>query len=145
MDFFNLFFISFLSSTLLPGGSEAFLIWLIYSANYHLIILLLIATTGNTIGGFTNWLVGYVIRNNLFTKLNLQRNAENKHYRVAELWIKQWGYYILLFSWLPVIGDLLCLAAGIYKLNAYRCIIYIFVGKCIRYSVVIYFTQKLSL
>jgi len=141
MDYFNLFFLSFLSSTLLPGGSEAFLIWLTHSTSHHLVILLLIATIGNTIGGFSNWLIGYIIRNNLFSKLKLKKNTEKKRFQIAKSWIKQWGYYVLLFSWLPIIGDLLCLAAGIYKLNAYRCIIYIFIGKCLRYSVVIFIAQ----
>jgi len=90
MDYLNLFFISFLSSTLLPGGSEVYLIWLIQSAHLNSIILLLLATFGNTLGGFTNWIIGYIIRNNLFPKLNLQRKTNNKHYQFAEYWVKQW-------------------------------------------------------
>jgi len=145
MDYFNLFFLSFLSSTLLPGGSEVYLIWLLQDRQLHPLILLLTATTGNSMGGFSNWIIGYIIINKLFSGFNLEKKQNNKHYDIAVAWIKQWGYYVLLFSWMPIIGDLLCLVAGVYKLNAYRCIITIFIGKFLRYSILILITQYISL
>jgi membrane protein YqaA with SNARE-associated domain len=145
MDYFNLFFLSFLSSTLLPGGSEVYLIWLLQDTQLNPLILLVTATTGNSLGGFSNWIIGYLIINNIFTALKLQKKQKNKQYHIAEAWIKQWGYTILLLSWMPIIGDLICLVAGVYKLNAYRCIIYIFTGKFFRYLALIFITQNISL
>jgi membrane protein YqaA with SNARE-associated domain len=141
----SLFIISFLSSTLLPGGSEAYLSWLILNTNTTVVIILFVATTGNTLGGYTNWLIGYFINSSLLSKFKDENREKNKRYKIAEKWIKKWGYTILLLSWLPLIGDLLCLLAGIYQLNVYKSIIYIFTGKFIRYTVLIYIIQELKL
>jgi membrane protein YqaA with SNARE-associated domain len=39
-------------------------------------------------------------------------------------------------SWLPVIGDVLCLAAGWIKLNLLKSICFILLGKLARYSLI---------
>ncbi|MFK5986185.1 MAG: VTT domain-containing protein [Pseudomonadota bacterium] len=144
-DIIILFIISFLSSTLLPGGSEAHLSWLVLNTNYSLLFLLVIASLGNTLGGFTNWLIGFFINHSVLTKLKINLPKKNKRYHIAHLWIKNWGVYVLLLSWLPLIGDLLCLIAGIYKLNWFKSLIVILIGKSIRYAILIYFLNGIKL
>ncbi|MFK5891682.1 MAG: YqaA family protein [Pseudomonadota bacterium] len=141
----TLFFISFLSSTLLPGGSEAHLSWLVINSTYPLFYLLLIASIGNTLGGFSNWLLGYFINHSLVRKFKQKKTIRNKRYLIARSWIKKWGVYTLLFSWLPLIGDLLCLLAGIYKLKWLNCLIAILIGKSIRYALLIYVINEIRI
>ena len=57
----GLFVSSFISSTLLPGGSEAILAALRLNSAHAPLILLLVATAGNTLGGISSWLIGFLI------------------------------------------------------------------------------------
>ena len=70
------------------------------------------ATAGNTLGSAANWLLG--------------RFAERFHGRPwfpvgpasltkATRWYGKWGKWSLLFSWAPIIGDGLTLAAGLLR------------------------------
>ena len=131
-SFWSLFLSAFLSSTLLPGSSEALLITYL-SQDFDPYVLLAVATTGNTLGGITSWLLGYwlIIKypNTIPEKLNPQSIER----------LRRWGWPVLLFSWLPVIGDPLCLAAGWLRLNIYLSIIAIAAGKLIRYSLIVIF------
>lgn len=52
--------------------------------------------------------------------------------------VRRWGVVALLLSWLPVVGDALCLAGGWLRLPFIRSLIAITLGKALRYAVVIY-------
>jgi len=129
-SYWSLFLSAFLSSTLLPGSSEALLIAYL-SQDFDPYILLAVATTGNTLGGITSWLLGYWLimkyPNTVPEKLNPQSIEK----------LRRWGWPVLLFSWLPVIGDPLCLAAGWLRLNIYLSVLAIAAGKLIRYGLII--------
>lgn len=127
-----LFISGFLSATLLPGGSEAGLIATLSLNQYATSIIILVATIGNTLGGMTNYWLGLWLPN---------RTQQEKHGHKAINWLNRYGYWTLLFSWLPVIGDPLCLAAGWLRMRFLPCFILILVGKALRYSLLaaIYF------
>jgi membrane protein YqaA with SNARE-associated domain len=42
----------------------------------------------------------------------------------------------LLFSWLPLLGDPLCLASGVLKTGFWRFVLLVALGKSLRYLVV---------
>ncbi|MEZ8826603.1 YqaA family protein [Vibrio sp. 10N.261.55.A7] len=127
-----LFISGFLSATLLPGGSEAGLIATLSLNQYTTFIIIVVATVGNTLGGMTNYWLGLWLPN---------RTQQEKHGHKAISWLNRYGYWTLLFSWLPVIGDPLCLAAGWLRMRFLPCFILILVGKALRYSLLatIYF------
>ncbi|MCK6262327.1 DedA family protein [Vibrio sp. ZSDE26] len=127
-----LFISGFLSATLLPGGSEAGLIATLALNQYSTFIIIVIATIGNTLGGMTNYWLGLFLPN---------RTQQEKHGHKAIHWLNRYGYWTLLFSWLPVIGDPLCLAAGWLRMRFLPCFILILIGKALRYSLLaaIYF------
>lgn len=116
----------FLSATLLPGASEATLLATLALEKYAVFWVVSIATIGNTLGGLTNYALGLWIPN---------RTQKEKHGHKAILWLSHYGYIALLFSWLPVIGDPLCLAAGWLRMKFLPCLIIIAFGKALRYSV----------
>lgn len=121
-----LFFTGFLSATLLPGGSEASLLATISTEQYSVPLIVLVATIGNTLGGLTNYWIGLLIPN---------RTRNEKHGHRAIAWIHRFGYGALFFSWLPIIGDPICLAAGWLRMKFLPSLILIFVGKALRYCV----------
>jgi len=126
----GLFASAFVSSTLLPGGSEALLAYLT-TLDYPPAGLLLVATAGNTLGGMSGWLIGYWLGNR-WPVGSLKRG----HSRALER-LRRWGSPVLLFSWVPVVGDPLCLAAGWLKVGWVPALAFIAVGKGIRYAAVV--------
>ncbi|MGF1696644.1 DedA family protein [Vibrio kyushuensis] len=127
-----LFISGFLSATLLPGGSEAGLIATLSLNQYSTLIIIVVATLGNTLGGMTNYWLGLWLPN---------RTQQEKHGHKAISWLNRYGYWTLLFSWLPIIGDPLCLAAGWLRMRLLPCFVLILIGKALRYSLLaaIYF------
>ncbi len=129
----GLFGSAFISSTIAPGGSEAVLIYLLNESHFSPIDLLFVATFGNTLGALTTWLLGMLVGRGY----PLGNLTEKKHQKALMI-IRKWGVTALLFSWLPVIGDALCLAAGWLKFSFYPSLLMITVGKALRYGLLIY-------
>lgn len=137
MDFalLGLFSSAFISSTLFPGGSEAILAYL-STLEYSAITLLLVATAGNTLGGMSSWLIGRWLVNRPVLK-----GLKERH-QTALARMRRWGSPVLLFSWLPIIGDPLCLAAGMVRIGWLPALLYIGAGKAARYAVVLWLMAR---
>jgi membrane protein YqaA with SNARE-associated domain len=127
-----LFFSAFTASTILPGGSELVLVGVDLGSGNSLLLILLVATAGNALGGMTSWLLGRGIA--IYYPADDIRKSK---FQQALKHLQRWGDRVLLFSWLPVIGDPLCVAAGWMKLHWLRCLFYITLGKCARYLVIL--------
>ncbi|HID49683.1 MAG TPA: DedA family protein [Chromatiales bacterium] len=128
-----LFSSAFLSSTLLPGGSEAVLAWLQQVGDHSPWLLLGVATLGNTLGGMTSWGLGRLIAIR-YPAAGLVRTS----HRRALARIERWGSPVLLLSWLPVIGDPLCVAAGWLRIHWLTSLLFIGLGKGLRYAVLLW-------
>ncbi len=128
----GLFFSAFLSSTVLPGSSEVVLLALATQGEIPHWDLLAVATAGNTLGGMSSWVLGWVIA----LRYPLTELSKPSHRRAVER-VRQWGSPILLFSWVPVIGDPLCVAAGWLRMSWIRAWLFIGMGKAVRYGVVL--------
>lgn len=124
-----LFASSFLSSTLLPGSSEALLIYQASGASANLLVIVVVATIGNTLGGMTGWLIGWGL-----AKRWRPRSLDAPTVRR----VQRWGAPIMLLSWLPVIGDPLGVAAGYLRVNPLACVFWMALGKGLRYAVLAY-------
>ena len=129
-----LFASSFMSATLLPGFSEANIIYLGKTSSHSKELLVSVATLGNTLGGLTNYVIGVLaakgIRLKYFEKENIKKPMEK---------IKKYGSLSLLFAWLPIIGDPLSLAAGYLRISFYQSCLFITLGKLLRYTIIVYF------
>ncbi|MDX5151988.1 MAG: DedA family protein [Acidiferrobacterales bacterium] len=129
----SLFVSALLSSTLLPGGSEAVLAYLATDEQHLPLTLLVVATLGNTLGGLTSWGIGRLIAIK-YPARGLVKPAQQK----ALVRVQHWGSPVLLLSWLPVIGDPLCVAAGWLRLHWLLSLLFIGAGKAARYAVILY-------
>ena len=134
----SLFIGSVLASTILPGGVEVLLYAMVESGNYASTELLTTATIGNTLGGVTTYAVGTVLFHGFDRGLDraswgqrLRRRFTLKQTSLAR--VRRWGTPCLLFSWMPVVGDPLCLAAGYLRLAFWPSVLMIAVGKFLRY------------
>jgi membrane protein YqaA with SNARE-associated domain len=132
LSLWGLFLSAFVSSTLFPGGSEVVLGVLAAERHYDPWLLLAIASLGNTLGALTTWLLGYL----LAQRFPLEDRLAAKQQRgVASL--RKWGSPALLLSWLPVVGDPLCFAAGFLRLPFLASLLFIALGKVARYGVIL--------
>lgn len=127
-----LFIGSFLASTLLPGGSEAMLLYMANNNPENQGLYWFIATLGNSLGGMSSWLIGWWIAQRFPERILQQPKQRAALERIAKR-----GSTILLLSWLPVIGDPLCLAAGWSGIGAIPSTIFITIGKAVRYAVLL--------
>ncbi|MBF0751986.1 MULTISPECIES: YqaA family protein [Pasteurellaceae] len=127
---------AFLSATVLPGNSEVVFITLaIPKLTFNSVFgsdilgLVFIATLGNGLGSLTTYAIG-----RWFPKF------ESKNDRT--LWVmeklQRYGAGVLLLSWLPIIGDLFCAVAGWLRLNFTASCLFIFIGKLIRYTLLLF-------
>lgn len=130
----GLFVISFLAATILPLGSELFLLAL-HAQGFAPMDLLWVAGTANVLGSCVNyflgrfagiWLIKHVWR---VSDVQMQR---------AQLRMQRYGYAGLLLAWLPVMGDPLTLVAGVLRLNFIVFMLLVALGKFARYAFLLF-------
>ena len=118
----TLFASSFLAATLLPGGSEAVLFVFLQAHPQEVTRALAVATFGNTLGGLSSYALGRLI----------PRTRPLKGLAT----VQRYGAPALFFSWVPIVGDPLCVAAGWLRVNVFAATLFIAIGKLARYAVI---------
>ncbi|MFP8778664.1 YqaA family protein [Hydrogenophaga sp. RWCD_12] len=125
----TLFVVSFVSATLLPVGSEAALFGLLKLNPDLFWPAIAVATVGNTLGGALNWFIG----------AGAHRVIDRARHKKTELhaldWLQRFGPKACLLSWLPIIGDPLTAVAGWLRFPFWPCVVYMAIGKLLRYLV----------
>lgn len=132
LSLWGLFLSAFVSSTLFPGGSEVVLGALAAQNRQDPWLLLAIASLGNTLGALTTWLLGALVARRLPVEARL---SEKRRRALAR--VRHWGSPALLLSWLPVVGDPLCFAAGFLRLPFFASLLFIALGKIARYAAIL--------
>lgn len=128
-----LFISAFGAATLFPFQSEALLAGLVMTGEHSNVALLAIATAGNALGSCVNWWLG----------MRLERFKDRKWFPVSEKNLSKaqamyanHGSLLLLFSWLPIIGDPITLVSGVLKEKFWKFLILVTVAKFVRYWLV---------
>jgi membrane protein YqaA with SNARE-associated domain len=130
----GLFLAALVAATILPAQSEAVLGGLLATGTYSPALLILVAGTGNVLGSIVNWLLGRGVERFRGTRWfpvsdgNLDR---------AGRWYRRYGWWSLLLSWMPVIGDPLTVAAGIMREPFLRFLVVVSIAKFGRYIVLV--------
>lgn len=128
----SLFLLSFLASTVVPLGSEWLLVAMV-AGGYDPVLCVAVATAGNTLGACTTYAIGLFGGPFLIGRiLRITDEARQK----AERLYARYGSWSLLLSWLPIVGDPLCLVGGILRVRFGRFSILVFLGKLARYIIV---------
>ncbi|TCP96597.1 membrane protein YqaA with SNARE-associated domain [Cricetibacter osteomyelitidis] len=137
-----MFVSAFLSATVLPGNSEA--VFLGYASSIFLqdndyfssplLWLVLIAVLGNSLGSLSTYWIGR------WFPQSQQDNAKTQ-WAIAK--IQRYGTPMLFFSWLPIVGDLLCAIAGWLRLNPKSTVLFIVIGKIVRYVFLLFLLKPM--
>jgi membrane protein YqaA with SNARE-associated domain len=125
----TLFVVAFVSATLLPLGSEPVLFGLLKLNPDLFWAAILVATAGNALGGAVTWAMGL----GSHQVVDKYRHS-NTHLRALD-WLERIGPRACLLSWLPVVGDPLCAVAGWLKFPFWPCMLYMTLGKFLRYLI----------
>ena len=119
----SVFFISFISATLVPLGSEP-AVFAVVKANEALFWpAILVGTLGNTLGGAFDYFLGYR------AKVAFARERQTRWFT----WLARYGPKTMLLSWVPGIGDPLCTMAGWLHMPFWPSVGYMAIGKFGRY------------
>lgn len=126
---------AFFAATILPLSSEAALWAAIKTTSIAKPVLLTAAIIGNVAGSVFNWWLGHVALTYQdhkwfpISKTNIEAAAER---------FQRWGRWSLLLSWVPIVGDPLTLAAGLFRVPFWQFFALVTVGRAARYIVVAY-------
>ena len=126
----GLFLAAFLAATLLPAQSEAVFLGLLYLGRTEPLLLLAVASVGNTLGSVVNWGLGRAVN-----EFRGQRwfPVSERRLAAAERWFARYGPVSLLLSWVPFIGDPLTVVAGILRVPIVTFVAIVGVAKTARY------------
>lgn len=129
LGYWGLFVGSFLASTLIPMSADVLLIGIL-ALGGNIWACLWIATIGNWSGGLTSYWIGWIGKWEWIEKwfrVKEEQLIRQKHK------IDKYGVFLALFTWLPLIGDLLALALGFYKVKPYSSAFYMLLGRFLRF------------
>jgi membrane protein YqaA with SNARE-associated domain len=120
--YLGLLLVCFLSATVLPFPSEAvFILFLLH--DYPPLAVIGVATLGNSMGGFTTYLLG--VFGSRLRPIDIQLR-----------WVKlanKRGAVSALLSWIPFVGDPILFLLGYLRTNLIRTVFWMVLGKCLRY------------
>ncbi len=139
ISYLLLFGSAFLAATILPFYSELFLVAML-RAGGDPILLVTVASLGNTLGAVVNWLLGLYLRRFqdrrwfYFSKQQIDS---------AQDWFRRYGFWSLLFAWIPIGGDALTLIAGILRVRLWLFLLLVATGKTLRYAALVYLANWL--
>lgn len=117
----GVFFASFLAATVVPFASEAVLFGYLKLHPGNAALAVALATLGNTAGGMTTYLLGRLVPRKEAPHLEL---------------VRKYGAPVLVFAWLPLVGDALCAAAGWLRVHWLAALGFMAAGRLGRYLVV---------
>lgn len=139
IEYLSLFASAFLAATILPFYSEVVLFALLRNGGDPL-MLVIVATTGNTLGAVVNWVMGYFLlsfRDRRWFYFSEQQIAR------AQGWYQHYGFWSLLLAWLPIGGDALTLIAGIMRVRLWIFLLLVTTGKAARYIAIVWLNASL--
>jgi len=131
----GLFLNSLLSATAIPIPTEILTSALLIGGE-NIVLVGLALVIGSVIGGVLNYFIGFG-GNKLFKKIKRKTDIETnekKHNKILD----KFGWSAIFFAaWIPVIGDLILISAGIKKMKFVKFSIFMVSGKIVKTIIVV--------
>ena len=131
----GLFLNSLLAATAIPLPTEILTsALLIGGENIFLVVIALII--GSVIGGILNYFIG--LGGNKLVKKLKKNTDKNEHDKKHNKLLDKFGWSAIFFAaWIPVIGDLILISAGVKKMKFTKFLIFMISGKIIKTIIVV--------
>lgn len=131
----GIFAFCFLGATLLPLPTEL-AIYQGLELGYSPFAIWLYASVGNGLGALSSYALGYWGEHRISEK---QKNG--KIWKKAEKWMLKYSKWALLWSWLPYIGDPMCILAGLFRIPLPIFVLFVWGTRTLRFALLIWFFQ----
>lgn len=133
----TLFAAAFLAATIVPFQSEAVFVALQIGNVSGLMVLVIIASLGNTLGAFVNYAIGMRIETYRHKRWFPMRPDQLER---SQGWFRRYGVWSLLLSWAPVLGWF-TVVAGIMRTPLWQFALLVTIAKTGRYAVLAWVTS----
>lgn len=127
--YIGLFVGAFLAATILPFSSDILLVGMLaIGANPYVCVI--VATIGNWAGGMTSYWLGRAGKWEWLEKYcKVKQETIEKHQDK----IRKYGTLLAFFTWLPLIGDVMAIGLGFYRVDVRRVTVFMLLGKFTRF------------
>lgn len=130
--YIGLLLASFAAATVLPFSSEGLLL-VMFAAGFDSTYCVLIATLGNWLGGLSTYYLGYVGN---WHVLETYFGAKKEKIEKFRIHVNKYGSLFALLCWVPIIGDVIAVALGIFRNKVVPVAFFMLIGKLARYVVI---------
>lgn len=121
----SIFVSAFVGATLVPMASEPVVLAYVTRERSMFWSAVVIASIGNVLGGLVSYGLGWFGR----------KAVEPRHFRRLKPWFDRLGPSAMALSFLPLVGDPLCVLGGWLRLDFWRSALWMTAGKFGRYAV----------
>jgi len=129
--YIGVFIASFLAATILPFSSEVVLAGVLLSGTEYWPCMIA-AIIGNVLGGMTCYWLGKIGKIEWIRKyLKMDTSKLLK----VQNWIDKKGAWVSIFTFLPAVGDFIAVALGFLRTNVWSVLLYMTIGKALRYFI----------
>jgi membrane protein YqaA with SNARE-associated domain len=135
LGYLGLFIASFLAATVVPFSSEVIFSAMVFGGLDEWTCVF-VATLGNWLGGMTSYYVGFLGKIEWIEKYFHIKKEKIDNFAGK---IQKHGDWLVFFSFVPFIGDVIAVATGFFKCKWWKVAFYMLVGKFFRYMIWMYF------
>lgn len=131
LGYIGLFIAALFGATVLPFSTEV-IFGVLVAKGLNLWICIITATIGSTLGGMICYWLGSLGKIETFEKY-----TRVKHERVEKMqnWLHGKGALMCIFAGMPGMGDVVAIALGLMRANAWLVALCMFLGKFVRFVV----------
>lgn len=127
-------FLNSMFSSFIPIPTELTTSALLLSGESQMSVFIVL-TIGSIVGGFIAYYIGYD-GNKIF---NWLRKIQKKHHEKSLSLLRKYGWLIIFLSpWIPVLGDVISIIAGVKKYDIKKYAIVMTVGKTIKAIAIVF-------
>ena len=131
----GLFLNSLLAATAIPLPTEILTSALLIGGE-NIVLVAITLIIGSTRGGILNYFIGFG-GNKLIKKMKKKSDVEKQDKKHNKL-LDKFGWSAIFFAaWIPIIGDLILISAGVKKMKFVKFSIFMISGKIIKTIIVV--------
>lgn len=129
----GLFISAFVAGSILPFSSELVMLLLV-QIGLNPVVCVIVAALGNTLGGMTCFWMGKLGKIEWIEKyFGVKKEKIDK----TQKFLRGKGAMMAFFAFLPFVGEAIAIALGFMRSNSWITAISMFMGKLIRYAVLL--------
>ena len=138
--YIGLFLSALVAGSILPFSSEVVLTILV-QMGADPVVSLISASAGNTVGGLVCYWLGY-----LGNMQRIERWLKLDHTKMERVdkFVRKYGAWMGVFGVLPWVGEAIIVMLGLMRANVYLTTFTMFVGKFVRYLLIILALQGIN-